>query len=307
VQIKSFQYFITIADMPTLSAAAEALFVSQPALSQQLKKIEEEIGAQLFCRVGHTMRITPAGEVFLQYSRRILQIYDGMKKEIQVTQSTEQKAVRFGISPFYSQHYLPRLLPPFLAQNPEIKIDIVEDISHRLEQQLIDGDLDFCALPLFPQNELLEYETIYLEEILMAIPKNHPINAHYPDTSANGERFPYIDLSLLKNEAFIGLKKIQKFSQMGLRLCKEAGFVPNTVCETLNWETVHMLVATGLGVGFIPKMLVGTITDPELRPRYYQLPSNFYRAYAIARRPGTVFSGHARILIDSFRESFKNM
>lgn len=85
---------------------------------------------------------------------------------------------------------------------------------------LIDGDLDFCALPLFPQNELLEYETIYLEEILMAIPKNHPINAHYPDTSANGERFPYIDLSLLKNEAFIGLKKIQKFSQMGLRSAK---------------------------------------------------------------------------------------
>ena len=99
----------------------------------------------------------------------------------------------------------------------------------------------------------------------MAIPKNHPINAHYPDTSANGERFPYIDLSLLKNEALIGLKKIQKFSQMGLRLCKEAGFVPNTVCATLHWETVHMLVATGLGVGFIPKMLVGTITDPELR------------------------------------------
>ena len=307
MQLKALRYFIAVADNPTLSAAAQSLFVSQPALSQQIRKLEEEVGARLFERTGHMMRITPAGEVFLQGCRRILQIYESTQKEIQVIQSAEEQAVRFGISPFYSQHYLPRILPAFLAQNPGVKIDIIEDISHHLEQKLIDGELDFCTLPLFPENDRLEYETIYLEEILLATPRNHPLNAHYPDAAENDGHFPYIDLSLLKNEAFIGLKKIQKFSEMGMQLCREAGFVPNTVCETLNWETVHMLVATGLGVGFIPKILVGTIADPTLCPRYYQLPSNFYRAYAIARRPGTVFSGHARTLIDSFRESFRDL
>ncbi len=306
MNIKSFQYFTTIVDKPTLSAAAEELFISQSALSQQIKKIEEEVGAQLFNRTGHTMTITPAGEVFLRGSRRILQIYESTRREIQITKTAAQETVHFGISPFYSQHYLPRLLPSFLMQHPEIKVDLVEDISSGLEEKLLKGDLDFCALPMFPQNELLEYETIYQEEILLAIPRKHPLNGYYTAT-AEDQHFPVIDVSLLKNESFIGLKRVQKFSQLGLRICEEAGFVPNTICETMNWETVHLLIANGLGVGFIPKILVGSISDPELMPCYYQLPSNVYRAYAIARRAGSLLSPHALALVECIRETFRNM
>lgn len=307
MHIKSFQYFNAIVDNPTLSAAAEQLFVSQPALSQQVRKIEEEVGAKLFNRVGHTMTLTPAGEVFLNGSRRILQIYESTKREIQIVRSAALETVRFGISPFYSQHYLPKLLPPFLAQNPQIKVDITEEISTQLEQKLLDGELDFCVLPLYPQNELLDYETIYIEEILLAIPRNHPINTYFPAVSESSTSFPIIDLALLKNEPFIGLKKVQKFSRIGLRLCEEAGFTPNTVCETLNWETVHMLIATGLGVGFVPRILVGTISDPDLTPRYYQLPSNAHRAYTIAKRPGALLTPSALTLVESIKESFRLM
>lgn len=306
MNIKSFQYFTTIVDKPTLSAAAEELFISQSALSQQIKKIEEEVGAPLFNRTGHTMSITPAGEVFLRGSRKILQIYESTKREIQITKTAAQETIHFGISPFYSQHYLPKLLPPFLTQYPEIKVDIVEDISARLEQKLLEGELDFCALPLFPQNELLEYETIYQEEILLAIPRKHPLNDYY-SFHTDDHLFPIIDVSLLKNESFIGLKKVQKFSQMGLRICEEAGFVPNTICETMNWETVHLLIANGLGVGFIPRILVGSITDPELKPCYYQVSSSSYRAYAIAKRSGALLSPHALALIESIRETFRKM
>lgn len=306
MNIKSFQYFNAIVDNPTLSAAAEELFVSQPALSQQIRKIEEEMGAKLFNRVGHTMTLTPAGEVFLYSSRRILQLYESTKKEIQIVKLAAQETIRFGISPFYSQHYLPKLLPPFLEQNPQIKVDIVEEISTRLEQKLLDGELDFCVLPLYPQNKLLDYETIYIEEILLAIPKDHPLNTYFPTVSESSNGFPIIDLALLKNEPFIGLKKVQKFSHIGLRLCEEAGFTPNTICETLNWETVHSLIAAGLGVGFVPRILVGSISDPDLAPCYYQLPSSTHRAYTIAKRPGALLAPSALILIDSIRKSFQD-
>ena len=306
MQLKSFQYFIAIAENATLSAAADSVLVSQPALSQQIRKIEEEVGATLFRREGHSMELTPAGEVFLQCARRILQSYEAMKREVQVLDQAAQDTVRMGISPFYSQHYLPMMLPRFLEQYPEFKVDILEDISVNLEKKLLAGELDFCALPLYPKNDLLEYETIYQENILLAIPRNHPLNAHYPADVQSSGGFPHIDLSLLKNEAFIGLKKIQKFSHIGLRLCEEAGFVPNTVCETLNWETVHMLVASGLGVGFIPEILTEAITDPDIRPCYYQVSSNVYRAYAIAQRPGTVLSRPAVLLTSILREFFRN-
>lgn len=307
MNIKHFQYIRAVAECSTLSAAAEKLFISQPALSQQIRKIEDELCVELFAREGRSMVLTPQGEIFLRGGNRILQIYGSIKQELQLSKSMEASAVRFGISPFYSQHYLPKLLPKFLAKYPQIKVDITEEISVNLELKLINGDLDFCVLPLYPQNEALEYETIYTEEILLAIPQNHPLNRYYPIDDQNTSSFPLIDLTLLKNEPFIGLKKVQKFSHIGRRICEEAGFTPNTVCETLNWETVHMMVATGLGIGFVPRILVGSISDSKLAPRYYQLPTNSHRAYTIAKRPDALLSPATLILIENIKEFFRLM
>lgn len=307
MNIRSFQYFITIAEKTNLSAAAEALYISQPALSQQIRKIEDEVGTRLFTRKGHIMRLTPAGEAFLLCSRRILQFYETMQREVKMLSVAEQDTVHMGISPFYSQHYLPKILPPFLQQHPQINVDIVEEISVNLENKLLKGELDFCALPLYPKNELLEYETIYHEKILLAVPRNHPINSGYPADAIQTKNYPSIDLALMKNEPFIGLKKIQKFSAIGLRLCEEAGFEPRTICETMNWETVHLMIASGLGVGFVPEILIGNTRDAELCPCYYQLSSPVYRDYALVHRPGAVFSDAANILRESLREFFREI
>ena len=307
MNIRSFQYFIAIWEKPTLSAAADALYISQPALSQQIKKIEEEVGAQLFTRKGHTMSLTPAGEVFLLCSRRILQFYEAMQREVKMLSVAEKDTVHMGISPFYSQHYLPKILPPFLQKHPQINVDIVEEISVILENRLLKGELDFCALPLYPKNELLEYETIYHEKILLAVPKDHPVNSNYPTDALITKSYPFLDLALMKNEPFIGLKKIQKFSAIGLRLCEEAGFAPRTICETMNWETVHLMIASGLGVGFVPEILIGNILDPETCPCYYQLSSPAYRDYALVHRPGAILSDAANILQESLREFFREI
>lgn len=305
MNIRSFQYFVTISEKPTLSAAADTLYISQPALSQQIRKIEEEVGAELFIRKGHTMTLTPAGEAFLLCSRRILQFYEAMQREVKMLSAGEKDTVHMGISPFYSQHYLPKILPPFLQQHPQINVDIVEENSVNLENKLLKGELDFCALPLYPRNELLEYETIYHEKILLAVPRSHPINSHYPADAVANRIYPSIDLALMKNEPFIGLKKIQKFSTIGLRLCEEAGFVPRTICETMNWETVHLMIASGLGVGFVPEIMIGNIIDPNICPCYYQLSSPVYRDYALVHRPGTILSDAANTLQDSLRAFFR--
>ena len=304
MQLKSFQYMLAIAENPTLSKAAEVMYISQPALSQQIKAIENEVGARLFVRKGHSMALTPAGEAFLLCARRILQAYTAMEHEISILNRAEQNTIRMGISPFYSQHYLPKILPDFLTAHSQIKIDIIEDISLNLERKLLDGELDFCMLPLYPKNDLLEYETLFHEEILIALPSSHPLNKHYSESSAALGNYPTLDLALLKNEPFIGLKKIQKFSALGLRLCEEAGFSPNTICETLNWETVHMMIASGLGVGFVPKILIGSIQDEKICPCYYRLPSNVYRVYALVQRPGAVQSREMSLLTESLRKSF---
>lgn len=159
------------------------MYISQPALSQQIKAIENEVGARLFVRKGHSMALTPAGEAFLLCARRILQAYTAMEHEISILNRAEPKYHRRGF-PLLQQHYLPKILPDFLTAHSQIKIDIIEDISLNLERKLLDGELDFCMLPLYPKNDLLEYETLFHEEILIALPRSHPLNKHYSESSA---------------------------------------------------------------------------------------------------------------------------
>ncbi len=302
MQFKSIQYFMEVARLGSFTAAAEALFISQPALSQQIKKLEDEVGAQLFDRSRHTAELTEAGTLFLQEGKRILQIYDQVLRHIAAMENPIADVVRFGISPFYSRYYLPRLLPPLVAAHPALKYEVTEDYSYVIESAVIEGKLDFCLVPLEPKNPLLSYETIYQESILLAVPRDSLVNEFA--VPANG--IPYLDLKYAARENFIALKSVQKFSDFGRELCRQAGFEPNVVCELMNWDTLNMLVSTGLGVGFVPDLLIGQMEE-ERRPRYYRLLSDARRAYTIARRKEETPPASVRMVIESFRSTFQNL
>lgn len=169
-----------------------------------------------------------------------------------------------------------------------------------LEEKLAAGELDFCALPLYPKNPLLDYEVIHQEEIFLAVPRNHPVNALITPSSG----ISYIDLRLVRNEPFVSLKSIQKFSEMSHQLCEEAGFTPRTICETLNWDTVDTLVGTGLGVGFVPEVLVKAPTT-ENSPNYYRISAKAFRPYAIVTQKNSTISHPAMLIIDYFRKAFQ--
>lgn len=301
MDIKGIKYVITIAQERSFSKAAEKLFISQPALSQYIKKLEEELGSPLFDRRSFPMELTPAGEIFIQDGATILQLKEKMIRRITNSANLSEDTVYLGISPFYSKYYLPRILPAFFNNHPHIKVEISEEYSYVLENLLISGQLDFATLPLHPINSELTYEVIHQEEIFLAVPKQHPVTALITPSPS----FPYIDLQLVKNEPFIGLKSVQKFSEMGNRLCEEAGFTPNYIYETLNWDTVNMLIANGLGVGFVPEILIDPSSSSK-QPNYYRIASgNATRPYTIALRKGSTPTPAAQILMDYFRESFK--
>ncbi len=301
MDIKGIKYVITIARECSFSKAAEKLFISQPALSQYIKKLEDDLGSPLFDRRSFPLKLTPAGEIFVQDGTTILQLQEKMIRRISNIANMYEGTVHLGISPFYSKYYLPKVLPAFFFDHPHIKVEISEEYSYVLENLLISGHLDFATLPLHPVNSQLTYEVIHQEEIFLAVPKQHPVTALITPSPS----FPYIDLQLVKNESFIGLKSVQKFSQMGKRLCEEAGFTPNYIYETLNWDTVNMLIANGLGVGFVPEILIAPSSGSK-QPNYYRIASgNATRPYSIVSRKGSTPTAAAQILMDYFRESFK--
>ena len=302
MQLKAIEYFIAIVETGSFTKAAEKLFISQPALSQQIRKLEDELGTKLFDRTRHSAELTEAGVLFLQEGRRILQIYNQFLQRIFELEHPTEEVVHFGISPFYSRYYLPLLLPPLINAHPALRYEVTENYSYVIEKALIDGKLDFCMVPLAPKNPLLIYEPIYQETILLAVPQDSSVNRFA--FSVNGVN--YIDLQAVRQEPFIALKPIQKISEYSRQLCEQAGFSPNIICETMNWDTLNKLVSTGLGVGFVPDLLIGQLEE-EIRPRYYHLLPDAQRIYTIAYRQGDTLSRSARVMVEVFRKAFNNL
>ena len=301
MSLKAIKYVITIAKEGSFSKAAEKLFISQSALSQCIKKLEEELSCTLFERHNNSLELTKAGEIFVQEGSVILDLYDKMLRRLSSVANKYEDTVHFGISPFYSKYYLPKILPSFLLNNPSIKVEISEEYSHVLESLVINKQLDFCAVPLDPMHPQLEYEVIHQEEIFLAVPKHHPVNSQI--TPSPG--FPYIDLKLVKNEPFISLKSVQKVSEMIYQICRQAGFTPNIILETFNWDTVNMLVSKGVGIGFVPEILVYNSSGKD-QPNYYRIRSSCTtRPYCIAYRKGEKLFPAAQLLIEHFRDAFK--
>ena len=299
---RTIEYIIAVHESGSFSRAAQNLFISQPALSQAISKAEKELGVEFFARDTHSLRLTAAGELLIREGRELLAKRDELKTRIRGLSAARNDVIRLGISPFYSKYYLPAVLPYFSRHFPAVRLEITEEISVTLEQQVIDGALDFCFVPLHPQNPRLNYEIIHVEEILLAVPQGSPICAHA--TPSPG--LPYIDLRHCENEPFIALKSIQKFNDMSAKLCAAAGFTPYVVYETLNWDTVNLLAASGLGIGFVPDVLLNQFTG-ERSPQYYHLLGlDTLRPYAVAFKKGSELSPLARQLVEIFRSNIRS-
>lgn len=298
---KTIEYVIAVHEERSFSRAAQRLFISQPALSQAIAKAERDLGVEFFMRDTHTVRLTAAGELLVREGRELLRQRDELRTRISGLSAARSDTIRLGISPFYSKYYLPAVMPYFSRHFPSVHLEITEEISVVLEQQVIDGVLDFCFVPLHPQNPRLCYEVIHVEEILLAVPKDSPVCAH----AVPSPGLPYIDLKYLENEPFIGLKSIQKFNDMSAQLCAKAGFKPRVAYETLNWDTVSMLVASGMGVGFVPDVLLSHLSGEQAPQYYHLLGLDALRPYAVACKKGTELSPLARQLVEIFRSNIQ--
>lgn len=296
MDLKLLSYIVAVAEEKTILQAARSLFISQPALSQSIKKAEDELGVKLFTRMGNTLALTSSGEVVVQEGRKLLQGREYLLARLAHLSEKHREVLRFGVSPFYSKYYLPGVYTYYARHLPDIKLEIIEKISVELEEDVVRGELDFCFVPAYPARPELTYRTVSIEEVLLGVPAGHPANAYAVPSSS----LPNIDLSCLRNEPFILQPPEQKIAKMLSRIFHHVGFSPNVVYETINWDTVHSLICCGLGLGFLPEILLET---PMLciHPNVYRLTGiDATRPYAVAYLHGKVLSHTAEQLIDVF-------
>ncbi|CAH1195994.1 Hydrogen peroxide-inducible genes activator [Paenibacillus plantiphilus] len=296
MEFRQLQYVIQIAKEKNFSRAAEKLHIAQPSLSQQLSKLEKEIGVLLFRRTTNSVELTHAGSVFVEKAQNILDSIEQLKQELDDLAHMRKGKLVVGSLPITGSHVLPLVLPVFGKRYPEIEVVLVEDSSSRLEQLTASGQTDLSLLSLPLQEPSLTWEAIIDEEICLAVPPEHGL----------AKRSEPVQLSDLAAEPFIILKKGQGFRQIVLELCEGAGFEPRVVFESGNIETVQSLVAAGMGIACVPKMVTRAKWS-EFAPVYLGIaPPTPSRTLVIASRKGRYLSKAAEAFIETMKSTVEH-
>lgn len=299
MELRQLKYAIQIAEEKNFSRAAEKLHIAQPSLSQQLSKLEKELGVQLFRRSTNSVELTHAGSLFIKKAQKVLDIVEQIQKEMDDISHMRKGHLLIGSLPITGSHILPLVLPVFKAQYPDIEISLIEDTSANLEMLTATGQADVSLLSLPLQEQSLDYTKIIEEDIWLCVPQDHRL------TKQKKEPNYRVALSELQEEDFIVLKQGQGFRQIVMELCASAGFTPNIVFESSNIDTVQSLVAAGMGIAFVPKMVART--EGELTPAYLPIAGkNTSRTLVIAYKKERYLSKAAKAFISTVTEVFSS-
>lgn len=301
MEFRLLQYVIQIAAERNFSRAAEKLHIAQPSLSQQLSKLEKELGVLLFKRSTNSVELTHAGSVFVEKAQRIVDMTEQLRREMEDIADLRRGRIVIGSLPMTGAHVLPHVLTAFRSAYPDIELALVEETTTQLEQLTASGGTDVSLLSLPLVEPSLAYEPIIEEEIFLAVPPEHRLAS-----AAAGSSSRAVAIAELKDEPFVLLKKGQGFRAIAHDLCAAAGFSPRAEFESSNIETVQSLVAAGMGIAFVPHMVARSPVNGHV-PVYVRLEGRPTRTLVIAYRKGRYLSNAAEAFIATFRETMNKL
>ena len=245
MEMHQLRYMVAVARTGNFSRAAEQCRVAQPSLSQQIMKLEEELGERLFDRMRRETKLTPAGEAFLRRAVRILEEVDAAKREATDARALPHGVVTIGVLPTIAPYLLPKLLSAFTGKFPSVEIVIQEETTARLLKQLHAYEIDLALASQPIQDERLEIRELFSEELLLALPPGHPLVSRRT-----------IAVEDLESERLIVMQAGHCLGDQVLRFCDRRDLHPRISFRSAQLETIQALVRSGLGISLIPAMAV---------------------------------------------------
>lgn len=296
MNLKEIEYVVKIADEGSLTHAAEKLFITPSALTQQLAHLEEEIGAPLFYRSRKGWTPTEAGEVYLETAREMLRMRHETYKKLQDLVATRRGTLSIGFPPERGGAMFTSIYPTFHRTYPNITINMCE-VSVRSQQQMItNGTLDVGFMTLCEGHETNdEYLYINTEELLLAVPSDHPVcrEAIIPATLSDGA-FPELPLMALRHEPFAHMYKGSTVREFTDEIFRQEGFQPEILFETARAHTIIDMVAANMCFGLIPGYYAKT---PRLGVTFFSLPGHPTWNIAASYKKGSHLNQAARYFI----------
>jgi len=243
MEIHQLRYVVAVAQAGNFSRAAEQCHVSQPSLSQQILKLEDELGERLFERMKRVVKLTPHGEAFLRRAIHILHEVDAARREAAEAKELLRGTLTIGALPTIAPYLLPETMAEFTKKFPGVEIVVHEDTTARLLKHALAYEIDFALVSQPINEERLSLRHLFVEELLLALPPTHPLT-----------RKRNISAGDIAGERLIVMKEGHCLGDQVLHFCERNDWHPQISFRSAQLETIQALVSAGLGLSLIPAM-----------------------------------------------------
>lgn len=260
MDFKPFQYVLKVAATGSITRAADELYMTQPALSHYISRLEKEEGFRIFDRSTTPLTLTYAGEKYVETIRRILELNDALSAELSDIRKYRSGRLTVGIPPLRGAVLLPRVIPEFLRIYPGIEIRTLEKSASDLKSDLLKGSADFIILPHTSEEDGFRSVEIYEEELFAVTSKDYLSSGCY---TVNDRGARILDLDRVADKPFILLKNGHSNRTMMNVMFELHGITPKIFMEISNTNTAYGLAAAGLGIAVVPTYVVDSIRTPN--------------------------------------------
>ena len=288
---RQLQYAIMLAEGRNFSQLAEQLNISQPALSKQIIQLEQELGVRLFDRNTSPLKLTPAGEYFIQEGKELLFKEDQLLRSMERFRKGEEGRLVIGVSPFRSLYLIPELIRQVKVRYPGVQVQLHENHSDQLRKEVAEGCYDFAVVNLPVNESVLEVRPIEQDDMVLAVPNRllEKVRVQPGQT---------ISLADCREVPFVAMGKSQELRRMLDRLCAKADFNPIIAVEVNGIATAWEMVGAGLGASLVPMQFIKgkyAASDVTLFPVRDSLST---RQPAVVTRRGQYLSEYAKYAIE---------
>jgi len=245
MEIHQLRYFVAVADEGSFSRAAAKVRVAQPSLSQQIRKLEAEVGQPLFDRLPRSVVLTEAGRCLIDYARQILASIGDARRSIDELKDEVSGRLAVGAIPTIAPYILPELVGKFQKHYPEVSLEIVEDVTDGITRRVEAGELDVALASTCQQSPTLRRESVGNEPLLALVPEGHPL-----------AKKTLVELDDLKSQRFLLLHEMHCLSQQVHHLLESRRLRPEIALAGSQLGTIANMVAAEIGVSIVPQMMV---------------------------------------------------
>lgn len=253
MEFRTLRAFVEVVRQGGFSQAAKTVFATQSTVSKAVKQLEDEIGVPLLDRIGHRVKLTAAGEIVYRRAARWLTERSDLIGELDELRGLKRGTLRLGLPPVGSSILFAPLFAIFRRRYPGIEIRMVEHGAERLEEVLQSGEIELAA-SLLPVSDGFEWQAIRREPLMVALPADHPLSERASIEFAALQALPFILF-----EAGFALNRVI------LDGCRRHGFEPAIAARSSQIDFIVELVAAGLGIAFLPRMIAEQRAHASLR------------------------------------------